>query len=57
MKATSSRRARGRRSALKDLPAQAREEAKRRMVQVPKKEIDTRMTAAQKMKKSQTRRK
>ena len=54
---TSLRRARGRSSAPKDLPAQARPERMRRMMQVPKKETDTQMTPAQrvKKKKSQTR--
>ena len=52
---TSLRRAHGRRSAPKDLPAQDREVKTKKMVR--KKELDTRMTPAQKMKKkSLTRR-
>lgn len=55
---TSLRRAHGRRSAHKDLPAQAREvKTKETKKMVMKKELDTRMTPAQKMKKkSLTRR-
>ena len=54
---TSLRRALGRRSALKDLPAQAREaKTGRTTVIMMKKELDTQMTPAQKMKKSPTRR-
>ena len=51
------RRALGRRSALKDLPAQAREaKTGRTTVIMMKKELDPQMTPAQKMKKSPTRR-
>ena len=55
---TSLRRAHGRSSAPKDLPAQAREvKAKKTKKMVMKKELDTRMTPVQKMKKkSLTRR-